>query len=231
MIHGTPVRRAWHLLKFTRVLECLPQASLQSILDVGCFAGSFLSLVPESRFSRQVGVDIVPEQIRYANEHFSTPYRRFVHVGDIDGLIALEGDFDCVTLIEVIEHLHPDDIDRLITQVARKLKPGGRFVLSTPNYASMWPILEMLLNRFSDVSYDEQHLTRFTYFNCLEKLHSVSPCLRAEFRPLFKTTTHLFSPFLAVFGVDFARRISSLVAHQHWRMPFGNLVLMAFEKM
>jgi 2-polyprenyl-3-methyl-5-hydroxy-6-metoxy-1,4-benzoquinol methylase len=230
MTSGTPIRRAWHVLKFTRVIECLPQGPRQSILDIGCFAGSFLSLLREDRFDRQVGVDILPEQIRYATGHFGTPFRRFVCLENIDGLVKLEGGFDCVTLIEVIEHLRPQEIGRLMGHVADKLKPGGRLVLSTPNYASTWPLLEILLNRFSDVTYDEQHITRFSYFNCVTKLHGFSPSLGDDFRLLFKTTTHLLSPFLAIFGVESARRASSLVPHRTWKMPFGNLLLLAFER-
>jgi SAM-dependent methyltransferase len=230
MTSGPPIRRAWHLLKFTRVIECLPQVPRQSILDVGCFAGSFLSLLPQDRFERQVGVDILPEQIRYATEHFGTAFRRFVSLEKIDDLGRLDGRFDCVTLIEVVEHLRPEEIARTIELVSKKLRPGGRLVLSTPNYASTWPLLELLLNRFSDVPYDEQHITRFTYFNCLPSLYALSPSLRDDFRLLFKTTTHLFTPFLALLGVENARRVSSLVPHRTWKMPFGNLLLLAFEK-
>jgi 2-polyprenyl-3-methyl-5-hydroxy-6-metoxy-1,4-benzoquinol methylase len=230
MIGGTPIRRAWHVLKFTRVIECLPEGAHQSILDVGCFAGSFLSLLPADRFDRQVGVDILPEQIRYANEHFGTTFRKFVHLQNIAALANLEGGFDCVTLIEVIEHLNPEEIREMIDLVGQKLRRGGRLVLSTPNYTSTWPLLEILLNRFSDVTYDEQHITRFNYFTCVAKMQALSPTVKTEFKLLFKTTTHLLSPFLAIFGLEAARRASKLVAHRTWKMPFGNLLLLGYEK-
>src|SRR5437868_4012685 len=60
--HGHPVRRAWHLQKFERVIECLPQRKNQAILDIGCFAGTFLGRLDGEWFSRQVGVDIVDKQ-------------------------------------------------------------------------------------------------------------------------------------------------------------------------
>ena len=49
------------------------------------------------------------------------------------------------------------------------LKPGGRIYLSTPNYGSMWPVLEWLLNRFSPFCYEQQHITHFNR-NGLERL-------------------------------------------------------------
>ena len=63
---GHPVRRAWHLQKFERVIECLPPRPGQSILDIGCFAGTFLGRLDGAHFSRQVGVDIVDKQIHFA---------------------------------------------------------------------------------------------------------------------------------------------------------------------
>jgi hypothetical protein len=46
MREGNPIRRLWHVSKFERVLDYLPTTAAQSILDVGCFAGTFLSLLP-----------------------------------------------------------------------------------------------------------------------------------------------------------------------------------------
>ena len=61
---GNPIRRLWHISKFERVLDYLPEENGGSLLDVGCFAGSFLSMVPRYRFERQVGVDILPGQVK-----------------------------------------------------------------------------------------------------------------------------------------------------------------------
>jgi 2-polyprenyl-3-methyl-5-hydroxy-6-metoxy-1,4-benzoquinol methylase len=230
MESGHPIRRAWHLQKFSRVLGCLPDRSGQSILDVGCFAGSFLSLLPRERFPQQVGVDILPEQIDYANQRFGSDFRRFQYAPSIKNIGEVEGQFDCVTMIEVIEHLQSPEIPAMIEQITTKLKPGGRLVMSTPNYTSTWPILEQILNRISDISYAEQHATRFTFFNARRKLEQLAPQLTSDYEMTLKTTTHFISPFLAVFGVDFAGRVSRAVSHQAWKFPFGNLLLLAFDK-
>lgn len=230
MESGHPVRRAWHLLKFTRVLEALPPGPNLSILDIGCFAGSFLSLCDEGRFSRQVGVDILPEQVQFATERFGTPFRKFEHIASLEALKALDGPFDCVTSIEVIEHLTEAQIEALIEGAFAQLEPGGRLVLSTPNYASTWPLLEVLLNRISDVAYDEQHITKFTYFDCDTKLRRIAPRLGTDFELEFKTTTHLATPFLAFAGVERSRQLSTFVDHRTWKVPFGNLVLMSWKK-
>lgn len=226
MESGHPIRRAWHLLKFTRVLEVLPSGPGLSLIDVGCFAGSFLSLAPETRFSLQLGVDILPEQIDFANAHFGTSYRTFEYLSSLTELGNFRQSFDCATAIEVIEHLTKKDIYRLFAGVARLLKPEtGAFVLSTPNYTSTWPAIEEALKYLSDVDYSEQHITKFNYFNLRSRLESIVPWFSRYFRFGLLTTTHWLSPFAAVFGLNVATRLGSIIPYKTWRFPFGNLIL------
>lgn len=229
---GNPIRRLWHVSKFERVLDYLPDRRSQSILDIGCFAGTFLSLCLEDRFSRQVGVDILPEQIAYANANYGRSFREFRHVPSLADLhTRVTERFDCISLIEVIEHLTQDEIRTLFDLIVDRLEPGGKLVLTTPNYASAWPAIELLLNRVSDVSYEEQHITKFTFFNMEKRLAAIYPDFWLYFNTLdFKTTTHLVTPFLAGISFDMARRLSRVVPHQSWRQPFGNLILMVLTR-
>jgi len=228
---GNPVRRLWHVSKFERVLDYLPNRPNQSILDIGCFAGTFLSLCPEERFSRQVGVDILPEQVAYANAHYGAPFRRFQHLPSLAALGEVPGKFDCVSVIEVIEHLSAQEIRVLFDQLVDRIEPGGKLVLTTPNYTSAWPVIELLLNRVSEVSYEEQHVTKFTYFDMEKKLEAIYPDLWLYFNTLdFKTTTHFLTPFLAAVSYEAARKMSRAVPHQSWRQPFGNLILMVLTR-
>lgn len=98
MREGNPIRRLWHVSKFERVLDYLPTTAAQSILDVGCFAGTFLSLLPPERFSRQLGVDILPAQIDYANRTYGSSFRSFRHVPASLTCGRSASSFDCVTL-------------------------------------------------------------------------------------------------------------------------------------
>lgn len=232
MESGNPIRRAWHLLKFRRVLDAFPRGPGLSLLDVGCFAGSLLSLADETRFSRQLGVDILPEQIQFATEHFGTERRRFQTIRSLDDLPSLPGPFDCVSAIELIEHVTPAEIRTLFRGVATLLVPGtGAFILSTPNYLSTWPLLELGLNRFSDVDYSEQHITRFDRLTVKSRLGRIVPELSRWFRWDLVTTTHLLTPFAAaIFGVERACRVGSSVPHSRWFMPFGNLILMRLTR-
>jgi SAM-dependent methyltransferase len=227
---GNPIRRLWHLSKFERVLSCLPRNEHQSLLDIGCFAGSFLSMVGADRYERQLGVDVLPAQIEYARAHYGTDFRRFRAIAGIADLEAIDETFDCVTLIEVIEHLAPELAALLLEQIWRKLAPGGRLVLTTPNYASAWPLLERLLDRFSDVKYEEQHVTRFSFFAIERQLQRLYPPFADQFEVELKTTSHFLTPFLAGLSFRLAYRLSRLVPHRRWHHPFGNLILLVASR-
>ncbi len=223
---GNPVRRAWHLQKFERIVECIPTRPQQSILDIGCFAGSFLSFLDEEHFPRQLGVDILSDQIDFAKKTYGTSFREFRHIESINEIQKLSEKFDCVTLIEVIEHLRQDEISVLLENISLVLKPGGSLILSTPNYFSAWPLIEILLNYFSDINYEDQHLTKFTYFNVVRKLEKIFPSLYKKFEIDIKTTTHLISPFLAFLSLEKSQQLSRLISHRTWKVPFGNLIVL-----
>ncbi len=227
---GGGVRKLWHTLKFERVLDYLPETDGGSLLDIGCFAGSFLSMVPRHRFERQVGIDILPDQIDYASHHYGTQFRRFQVSPSITRFGDVGEPFDAVTLIEVIEHLRADEIVGLFQELGRTLRPGGLLVLTTPNYTSTWPLLEAVLNRVSEVSYVEQHITRLHYFGLERQLAAIYPPLLHEYELELKTTTHLLSPFMASISYEIARGFARAVPHRSWNLPIGNLLLAVFRK-
>jgi len=110
----------------------------KSALDVGCGAG--LLAEPLARLGAKVtGMDASPEVIAVARGHAATmglaiDYR----VGDVQ---ALEGQFDLVTAMEVIEHVA--DPAAFLKALAKRLASGGLLVMSTPN-ATGWSKLLMI---------------------------------------------------------------------------------------
>ncbi len=110
----------------------------RTALDVGCGAG--LLTEPLARLgARATGVDASPEVIEIARAHAASvgldiDYR----VGDVQ---QLEGQFDLVTAMEVIEHVA--DPAAFIAALAARLARGGLLILSTPN-ATAWSKLLMI---------------------------------------------------------------------------------------
>ena len=110
----------------------------KTALDVGCGAG--LLAEPLARLGARVtGIDATPEVIAVAREHAAAAgldidYR----AGDVQ---ELDGRFDLVTSLEVIEHVA--DPAAFLKALAARLAPGGLMILSTPN-ATSWSKLMMI---------------------------------------------------------------------------------------
>jgi 2-polyprenyl-6-hydroxyphenyl methylase/3-demethylubiquinone-9 3-methyltransferase len=110
----------------------------KSALDVGCGAG--LLAEPLARLGAKVtAIDAAPEVIAVARNHAAPQgldlnYR----AGDVQ---QLDGQFDLVTSLEVIEHVA--DPGEFLKTLARRLAPGGLLILSTPN-ATAWSRLLMI---------------------------------------------------------------------------------------
>jgi 2-polyprenyl-6-hydroxyphenyl methylase / 3-demethylubiquinone-9 3-methyltransferase len=110
----------------------------KTALDVGCGAG--LLAEPLARLGAEVtGLDAAPELIAAAREHaaaqgLAIDYR----AGE---LTNLEGQFDLITCMEVIEHVA--DPAAFVKALATRLAPDGLLILSTPN-ATGWSKLLMI---------------------------------------------------------------------------------------
>jgi SAM-dependent methyltransferase len=98
------------------------------VLDAGCGVGygsAFLGSVAR----HVVGVDRDEPAIAYARVRYSGPNVEY-RVGDVLALGFPDTSFDAVCSFETIEHV--DDADAFVAEMARVLRPGGAFLVSTP---------------------------------------------------------------------------------------------------
>jgi len=112
----------------------------KTALDVGCGAG--LLAEPLARMGAAVtAVDAAPELIEVAKDHAAgqglpIDYRAV-------GVEAVEGKFDLVTAMEVIEHVA--EPQEFIDCLAERLADGGLLILSTPNKTAWSRLLTITL--------------------------------------------------------------------------------------
>ncbi len=195
----TGVQSKWHHLKFDRVRVEI--AGRRSHLDIGCGAGTFVGSLDSA--AQVVGVDLAEAQIAYARAHYQMDAHRFEVIAP-GPLPFPDGGFDLVTIIELVEHLEPDAALALLREAYRVLAPGGRFVITSPNYRSLWPLLEAMVNRLGEVSYADQHINRLDRHRLADLLR------RAGFKGVRVEGFLLVAPFAAVLGWDLADRVAAL---------------------
>jgi 2-polyprenyl-3-methyl-5-hydroxy-6-metoxy-1,4-benzoquinol methylase len=190
------IQSKWHHLKFTRVARELE--GHHRVLDVGCGPGTLSGHLPGHEW---VGVDLSTRQIEYARRAYGCGNTRFYALRPRD-LPGHERDFDALTMVELIEHLHPRVVDETIAEALARLRPGGKVVITTPNFHSAWPLVEALVSRAGHVSYAFQHINRFTRARLVDLLdrHGLE---RRDVEP------YLFAaPFAAALGWRLADRVA-----------------------
>jgi len=118
------MRRRHYALRCRTVRHAHPSGG--QLLDVGCGTGGFLRELCCDDNWQGMGVDINESALSVAR-------RQGVKVlcGQLRDVRFPNAYFDVVTMWDVIEHI-PDPIGTL-AEIRRILKPGGRFLLSTPN--------------------------------------------------------------------------------------------------
>ena len=194
---GSGIQSKWHHLKFRRVIEELRGA--RRVLDVGCGPGTLLGMLgPEYE---SVGVDLSQRQIEYARDVYGAPGRSFYCASPAEIADQVEP-FDALTAVELIEHLEPRVVDEILAQAFELLKPGGKLVLTTPNFHSAWPVIEDLVNRFGEVKYHFQHINKFTR-------QGLTRLLEAHSLDDIRVESYLFaSPFAAALGWQLADTVA-----------------------
>jgi 2-polyprenyl-6-hydroxyphenyl methylase/3-demethylubiquinone-9 3-methyltransferase len=112
----------------------------KSALDVGCGAG--LLAEPLARLGASVtAVDAAPELIDAARLHAAG--QRLEIDYRATGVESIDGEFDLVTALEVIEHVA--EPQAFVDSLAARLAPGGLLILSTPNRTGWSKLLTITL--------------------------------------------------------------------------------------
>lgn len=125
------LRRRWEGDKVRRYAEWVGEGP-RRLLDVGCGNGRFLALLrdfgpPDWELE---GIDFDPDAARRCRE------RGFAaHVGRVEEFEPDGRGFDAVVMLQLIEHV--DDPVRIAERVFALLRPGGVFIVETPNTAGL----------------------------------------------------------------------------------------------
>ncbi|WP_435022605.1 class I SAM-dependent methyltransferase (plasmid) [Tundrisphaera sp. TA3] len=102
-----------------------------SLLDVGCNVGVFLSLCDATHPGMELaGVEVNPEALDAARRRLPDADLRLASAHDLP---FEDRAFDCLTCIEVLEHIPAELRPRSLAEMHRVLRPGGRLVLRVPH--------------------------------------------------------------------------------------------------
>ena len=130
------------LSSHSRLLDWIRDRPAGRALDLGCAEG-WIALQIRAAGHHVTGVDIV------ASAESKARVDRFVEA-DLDAGLPQEvldaGGYDLVVAADVLEHVR-EPLD-LLAQIRQVLAPGGRLLVSVPNFGHWYPRLRVLLGRF-----------------------------------------------------------------------------------
>ncbi len=123
-----PATSWWRALELAEVVKHgLPRGAG---LDLGCGDGKLMRILLDALEppASLVGVDVDPQETRDAEA--AGVYAR-VHTAPGERLPEPDASFDFVFSNSVLEHI--DELDPVMAEVARVLRPGGAFVFTVPS--------------------------------------------------------------------------------------------------
>ena len=101
-----------------------------NILDLGCGGG--LVCEPLARLGANItGIDFVKQNIIAAKKHAKKSNTNIEYLHQDINNLKLKKKYDAVLILEVLEHI--EDWKKIIINVKKLLKPGGKMIISTIN--------------------------------------------------------------------------------------------------
>lgn len=202
LLKGWALQRAWHRARLDLVAGVMRPSHVSPSLDLA--AGSGL-LTWRFREAPIVSVDLRLDACRSVRRH--TPGARTI-VAELGELPFQAAAFSQLYFLETLEHLTPDEGRRVLEEMRRVSRPGGRCLITTPNYRSHWVVLESLLDalRLTPRLTEAQHVSRYDGAALANAVHA------AGWRVLRRGSFNLLAPFAGMMSPRLARRLVHLEA-------------------
>lgn len=118
------------------------------LLDVGCGEGNIVNFAAINKhITRSIGIDLSRDLLDYANQGPG----EFCHA-HAEHIPFKNQSFNCIVLAEILEHVI--DVDKVLKEVYRLLKPSGKLIITVPYKEEEW--------LKGDDKINEQHVRSFT---------------------------------------------------------------------
>ncbi len=218
---GPRPQRFWHDTKCWLARKYLAPRPTDRVLDIGCGSGVVAAALADSPVQECVGIDGSADAVAFASGQFRRANLRFERCL-VDELALPEGYFDAAVCMELVEHIHAHQGRTLLDSLYRLLRPGGRLLLTTPNYRSAWPVLEWALDRSGKVPHlaGDQHVTFYNH-RSLGRL-----CRDGGWQPIHQHSCCTIAPWAAWASWALAESIRAAEA----RLPFGTILVHLVQK-
>jgi ubiquinone/menaquinone biosynthesis C-methylase UbiE len=197
LTEGNVIRKQWHLNKL-RLYNLMTIATEDRVLDAGCGAGNLVSELA-SRCEQAIGCDSRYSCLAFAVGRSGGSYVQ----ADLQGLPFHDETFRTIFCMEVIEHLDRATTAQALSEFYRVLRSKGQLLLTTPNYHSLWVVIEFVADtlRLVPEMVGGEHISKYHQRTLAELLTTAGFVIKR-----MGTFNHL-SPFVALLSECWAERL------------------------
>lgn len=113
------------------------------VVDIGTGRGELLAVAVKMGAARAVGVEYAEAAVAMANqtlEAHGVTDKAEVILADARAIPVDDATADLVTMLDVVEHLSPDELARTLQEARRVMKPGGRLLVHTFPTRTMYDV-------------------------------------------------------------------------------------------
>jgi 2-polyprenyl-3-methyl-5-hydroxy-6-metoxy-1,4-benzoquinol methylase len=142
------------------------------VLEVGCGKGAFGAAIKERNGAEVWGIEIMEEYGKTAKKQLDK-----VMIGDFEVLLEKlpENYFDCAVFNDSLEHMR--DHYKVLTEVKKRLVPGGYISASIPNFRFYRNIKEVLFKKeFQYMSAGILDYTHYRFFTKKSIVRTLNEC-------------------------------------------------------
>lgn len=131
------------------IKDILSKSNIQTVLDVGCGDGRFVSYLREQLKDRAfTGIDYSEKAIALAKA-IGPKEIDFICADAVDYHEKTQKQYDAVTFIATLEHIHPDFQEATIQRITELVKTRGIFIMLVP--AIHLPLIKKHYKHFTAV--------------------------------------------------------------------------------
>ncbi len=110
------------------------------ILDIGCGTGALMKQIEP--YGSVTGIDVSSQAVAFCKSRGISNVR----LGDATSISEKDNTFDLVVALDVLEHVQDDR--KVLSEMLRVLKPGGKLIVFVPAYMILWGVTDMLSEHY-----------------------------------------------------------------------------------
>ena len=215
---GNSIQAVWHHTTFSLISKNIKKNQLT--LDYACgpatLTGKYLSFD-----STPICTDLSTAQLNYARKVYPNK-AKYINLEEFK-FDNYTNQFDVITCLGLLEFLNLEEGEMLLSNFYSILNPGGRLLLTTPNFKTSMKVIESILNTIGNLDYSKEYKSRYKRKQLLKLVE------KSNFEIITLKKYMTIAIFLGIFSNKLAINLNRLIESLS-RNNWGYLIFLELKK-